>query len=447
MSDHGKRRSNPVPSSRFGRLWHLGMASGTLAAGIGFKGLTELTRKSNGSRPARIDLPGKHAQRFTNRLARMRGAVMKMGQLMSMDGTDLLSEEASEIMGALRQGAEPMPLGQLSGVLNREYGKGWEQQFKHMDLTPIAAASIGQVHKAETRDGRTLALKIQFPGVRESIDSDINNLAFLFRQFRIMPAGVDLGPLFEEARLQLHRETDYQTEAESLTAYGAMVGDDPNLFVPRLHPDLSTENILAMDFAPGEPVDRMISGDYPREDRDRVATLLSRLGFRELFDFGLVQTDPNFSNYLYDMESGRVSLLDFGAAHRVQPHWVEVYRHLGQAAYSQDREDMRQACIELGYLKEDSDPADVNEMLDLLLLSGEPLRHEGPYDFGASDLFERVYYRGKDLFLDERFRHMPEPATLFLHRKFMGMFLLCRKLRARVDIGRMMNPHLGLENP
>ncbi|MFP4244969.1 MAG: ABC1 kinase family protein, partial [Ectothiorhodospira sp.] len=305
MPDDTKRRSNPVPSSRLGRLWHLGMASGTLAAGIGVKGLTELSRR--GPAPGRIPLSGPHARRFTQRLARMRGAVMKMGQLMSMDGSDIFGPEVTEILGALRQSAEPMPLGQLSAVLNREYGRGWEQRFEHMDLTPIAAASIGQVHRARTRDGRDLALKIQFPGVRESIDSDIRNLSFLVKNFRMMPSGVDPAPLFEEARRQLHRETDYAAEADAMETYADRLGEDPDLIVPRPHRDLCTPRILAMDFLTGEPVDRVVETRQSQADRDRVAGLLARLTFRELFDFGLVQTDPNFSNYLYDGDTRRIA--------------------------------------------------------------------------------------------------------------------------------------------
>ncbi|MBK1671760.1 ABC transporter [Ectothiorhodospira shaposhnikovii] len=442
MSNKRPTRGTAVPSSRLSRLWHLGMASGSLAAGIGVKGLMELGRRGQESTPARIALSGPHAQRFTRRLARMRGAVMKMGQLMSMDGTDIFTPEAAEIMSVLRQSAEPMPLGQLGGVLNREYGKGWETRFARMHFTPIAAASIGQVHRAETRDGRQLALKVQFPGVRDSIDSDISNLSFLLRNFPLMPSGIDPAPLLEEARLQLHRETDYAAEADAMEAYADRVGDDPDLFVPRPHRDLTTECVLAMDFAEGEPVDRVMQGDYTRADRDRIAGLLAMLSFRELFEFGLVQTDPNFSNYLYDGRTRRVTLLDFGAAQAVAPQWVNTYRRMARAALEDDRDTLHDACATMGYIGDDTPAGDVEEMIRLLLMSAEPIRHPGPYDFGASDLFERVYHRGRELFLDDRFRNTPVPGTLFLHRKFMGTFMLCRKLRARVDIGRMLADHL-----
>jgi aarF domain-containing kinase len=125
-----------------------------------------------------------------------------------------------------------MPATQLVEVLTREYGSGWHKRFKRLSFEPIAAASIGQVHRAETHDGRVLALKIQYPGVRQSIDSDVANLGLLARTPGLVPAAIDVAPLLERVREQLHRETDYRAEADALTEYRARLGDDPVLWVP-----------------------------------------------------------------------------------------------------------------------------------------------------------------------------------------------------------------------
>ena len=437
MSKPPESRGLAVPSQRLSRLWHLGRATGDLAAGIGVKGLIDLACTRAGGQPARIHLSPEHTRRFTDRLARMRGAVMKMGQLMSMDGSDIFTPEAAEIMSTLRERAEPMPLSQLARVLETEYGAGWDKSFKRFEFTPIAAASIGQVHRAETRDGRRLALKIQFPGVRESIDSDIANLAMLGRSFGMAPKGVDIAPFLEEARRQLHREADYDAEAEALESYRVWVGDDPDFHIPAVHRDLTTRNILAMDFAEGVPVDRLAGPEYRRAERDRAATLLMRLTLRELFEFGLVQTDPNFANYLYDAASGRIVLLDFGATKPVAPELVGQYRRLARSSVSGDRAGMRAASVALGYVGADDPDEHVEAMMDLLELAAEPLRHPGHYDFGLSDLFERVYHRGRALFHAGVFSTAPAPETLFLHRKFMGSFMLSRRLRARVELSEI----------
>jgi Predicted unusual protein kinase len=192
-----------------------------------------------------------------------------------------------------------------------------------------------------------------------------------------------------------------------------------------------------MDFAEGVSVDRLAGPEYRRAERDRAATLLMRLTLRELFEFGLVQTDPNFGNYLYDAANRRIVLLDFGATKPVAPELVEQYRRLARSAVQGDRTGLRDASIALGYVGTDDPDEHIEAMLDLLELASEPLRQPGYYDFGLSDLFERLYHRGRALFHSGVFSTAPAPETLFLHRKFMGSFMLSRRLRARVDLSEM----------
>ena len=440
MSDSGSR-SSAVPSGRMGRLYHLGRASGDFVLGLGWQGLVEALRAEEGH--GRIALSPERARKLTERLGHMRGAVMKVGQLMSMDGADVLAPEAADILGALRESADPMPISQLDSVMRRELGKDWLKRFRHFEGTPMAAASIGQVHYAVAHDGRELALKIQFPGVRESIDSDLGNLGFLLRRIGGGSlGGIRIDPLLEEARLQLHREADYGAEAEALEQYAASLGDDPEIRLPGVHRDLSTERVLAMDYVEGTPIDRLAEEPPSSAARDHAATLLARLSLRELFEFQLVQTDPNFSNFLYDTERGRLILLDFGATHRVRSELVGTYRRMGRAARDQDQAALEETARALGYLEAEASAEQVRSLLELLEMSSEPLRYPGAFDFGSSDLFERVYDRGRAMFLSERFSSAPNPESLFLHRKFLGTLLLCRRLRARVDVRSLMLPHL-----
>lgn len=435
-------RGLPVPSRRLSRLWHMGRATTDMAVGIGLRGMLDMAR-TQGDAPSRIQLTPEATQRLTNRLARMRGAVMKVGQMMSMDGSDIFTPEVAEIMASLRDRAEPMPLGQLAQVLDAELGDDWSTRFKRFDFTPIAAASIGQVHRAETRDGHQVAIKIQFPGVRESIDSDLDNLRFLNRTFGMTPRGMEIEPLFEETRRQLHQEADYAREADALETYQALLGDDPDLVVPSVYRDLTTPRVLTMSYAEGISIDQLNARHTRRTERDRVATVLTRLMFRELFELGLVQTDPNFGNYLYDMDTGRITLLDFGATQRVDPGLVEKFRRLGRAGLADDPAGLREAAIALGYIGADEPDERIEALVGLIRLSGEVLREKGPYDFGASTLSGRVFQQGRELFLAETFQQAPDPATLFLHRKFAGTFMLCRRLGARVDLASMLDAYLA----
>ncbi len=430
-----------VPTKRLSRLWHIGRATTDLAAGIGVRGMLQMARTRPGE-ASRIQLNPAATKRLTDRLARMRGAVMKMGQLMSMDGSDVFTPEAAEIMATLRDRAEPMPMSQLTAALEAEWGRDWNKQFRRFDFQPMAAASIGQVHRAETRDGRQLALKVQFPGIRESIDSDVANLGFLARTMGMAPKGMDIQPMLDEARRQLHQEADYEAEATSLESYRALIGDDPDFFVPGVHRDLTTSRILAMDFADGVSIDRLAQPEYSRAERDRVAGLLSRLMLRELFEFGLMQTDPNFGNFLYDASRKRVVLLDFGATSPVSDELAGSYLLLGRAAIADDFVGLRDGAMALGYIGAEDPPERVADMVELLRLSAEIMRPGAPYDFGTSDLFERVFTRGRDMYYDDAFGHMPDPATMFLHRKFVGIFMLSRRLRARVDLRGMLDAYL-----
>jgi len=435
------RNAAPIPQGRTRRFLHLGRAVGELAAGAATEGLQRLAR---GERPDLVQLMATpaNARRLAERLSQMRGAVMKVGQLMSMDGNGVLPPEFAALLGGLRDRAHVMPATQLTEVLAREYGADWHRRFRRFSFEPVAAASIGQVHRAETHDGRVLALKIQYPGVRRSIDSDVANLALLTRIPGLVPAAIDPAPMLQRVREQLHRETDYRAEALAATEYRRRLGPDPVLTVPQVHEEHCTECILATDFAPGVPVDRLAHGDAPQAQRDAVARALSVLSVREFFEMRLVQTDPNFANYLYDAETGRIALLDFGAAQVVEDRQVEQLRELGRALRDQDLPRTTAAALDVGFIGAGDLPAQTQGILDMMMMASEPLRHRGPYDFGASDLPRRAFDQGRSQFRGVGFARTPPPEFMFLQRKFVGSFMLCARLRARVDLAEVFGAQL-----
>ena len=273
-------------------------------------------------------------------------------------------------------------------MLGREYGKGWERRFARFDWEPVAAASIGQVHRATTPDGRDLALKIQYPGVARSIASDVDNVAALLRLFNLLPLDLDVAGLATEAKRQLAQEADYVSEARLLERYARLVADEPALLVPRVHWDLTTPRVMAMDFVEGEPLEALEAA--PQARRDAVGALLERLMFRELFEFRVMQTDPNFANYLYLPASRRVVLLDFGATQRFGAAFVANYARITRGVIDGDRDAVAREAIRIGYASADDSPERVRAMVDIVFLVCEPLRHVGRYDFPKSDLPSRV---------------------------------------------------------
>jgi predicted unusual protein kinase regulating ubiquinone biosynthesis (AarF/ABC1/UbiB family) len=427
-----------VPQSRLGRLARLGIAAGELAVGGAVQGLRRLGQGADASMPR---FSKATALRLAERLANLRGAAMKLGQLISLEGGGLLPPELAAALETLRSQAAPMPAEQLRRVMGRAYGAGWERRFAEFSETPIAAASIGQVHRVRTRDGRDLALKVQYPGVAKSIASDVDNVATLLRIARLLPLGLDVDNIAREAKRQLTQESDYLAEARFLEQYARLVADEPRIVVPRVHGDLTTARVMAMDYMEGVPLESLVD-NTPQGARDAVGALFQKLVFRELFEFRVMQTDPNFANYLYEPNSGRIVLLDFGATQEFTPEFSERFRRITRAIVDGDRRGIEEGARRIGYIGEDASADVVRAALDVIELVCEPLRAAGSYDYGASDLPRRARELGIDLAFKRGLLRMPPSDTIFLHRKLVGVFLLLARLGARVPTGRIIRPYL-----
>jgi predicted unusual protein kinase regulating ubiquinone biosynthesis (AarF/ABC1/UbiB family) len=439
VADRRKQlRHSRVPSGRAERLVQLGWLAGRLALGGAAEGLRRLGGAPNRGHPL---LTSANAQRLASSLASMRGAAMKLGQLLSLEAEDLLPPEVSEALASLRDAGHAMPPEQLERVLHEAWGRDWSKRFQRFDFHPIAAASIGQVHAATTADGRELALKIQYPGVARSIDSDVDNLATALRLAKVLPGEIDFGPLIEQAKRQLRDEADYATEARHLRRYAALLGDEPGVLVPRVHEDFTTHGILAMDRLHGVPLEDLCGPEHTDAQRDATAALLLRIVLRELFEFHFVQSDPNFANYLW-LRDGRVGLIDLGAGYAAPESLCRAYARLFRASLREDRDALREIAREIGFLADtDAEPA-VQALLDLIELVTEPFRQAGAYDFGSSDLPARAREKSLSLVFRHGFLRPPPPETLFLQRELGGTFLLCVRLRARVDARRLIEQSL-----
>jgi len=432
-------QSTAVPYSRLARLMRLGSLAGSVAGGMIAEGIRQFTRGER-LNTADMMLTPANARRVADQLAGLRGAAMKVGQLLSLDAGDLLPRELSDILSRLRAEARPMPMSQVAAVLDAGWGAGWYRHFRQFSFTPVAAASIGQVHSCVTADGRRLAVKVQYPGIRQSIDSDVGNVASLLRMTRLLPAGLDIAPLLEEARRQLHEEANYLREAEHLASFQSLLHDTPELVLPGVDAGLTQENILAMSYMDGEPVESLIHAG--QQVRNRVIALLLELLFRELFEFRLVQTDPNFANFLYNAESQQLVLLDYGATRAYPADVTEAYRQLLGAGMRGDRPAISAALQSIGYFRNDIPATHSHAVTTLFYEAMEPARLIGCYDFGGSDLSARLYDSGLALSLKQGYWHTPPADALFLHRKLGGLYLLAARLGARLDVRSIVERHL-----
>jgi predicted unusual protein kinase regulating ubiquinone biosynthesis (AarF/ABC1/UbiB family) len=437
MSDPRYRK---VPSARLSRLASFGQLAGGIAGGVLAEGARKL---ASGERPRLSDLllTPANATRVTEQLSKLRGAAMKLGQMISMDAGDVLPPELTDILARLRDAAHYMPPAQLNKLLIAEWGADWRRRFKHFEARPIAAASIGQVHRATLPDGTLLAIKVQYPGVAESIDADVDNVASLLRISNLLPSTLDIAPLLAEAKRQLHEEADYVREAEQMLRYRQLLSGEDAFLIPAPYPELSGKRILAMDFVPGQSIETLQSES--QAVRDRTMGALLDLVLRELFEFGFMQTDPNFANYRWQPESGRIVLLDFGAARAVPEKTVASYRRLMLAGLAQDHDALRDALIEIGFVSpvtlQRHRPA-LDGMIDILMAH---LGRPGLFDFADRSFVDRVRAHAETIIADKAAWHVPPADTLFVQRKVSGTALLAIRMQARLPLLEMVAAKVG----
>lgn len=439
-----RTRQRAVPAGRIARLGTFGRLVGGVAGGMVAEGARRLA-SGEGINPRDLILTPGNVQRMTDRLSHLRGAAMKMGQMISLDAGDFLPEELGKILATLRDQANFMPTKQLDTVLRAEWGPDWRKEFRWFNPRPIAAASIGQVHKALTRDGQELAIKVQYPGVAKSIDSDVDNVMTLLKVAGFAPPELEMDKLMAAAKQQLHEEADYEREGRQMALYREKLAGVEGFVVPRLHEGLTRGSILAMSFEDGVSIEEL--GNEPPERRDAVFARLIRLVARELFDFGVMQTDPNFANFRYRRETGEIILLDFGACRPVDPMVALGYRRMLEAGLKGNAVEVLKATIEAGFMMPivaEKHPDRVGRMIDIVI---NEMREDAPFDFGDRAFIPLLREEGYAIAQDKDTWAFPPIETLFVQRKVSGTALLGARLKAKVNIRRITEEVLASTAP
>ncbi|XP_075233856.1 ubiquinone biosynthesis protein COQ8, mitochondrial isoform X2 [Lycorma delicatula] len=437
LSESAKQRS--VPSSRLGRMFSFG----SLAAGLGVGTVTEFTLRSLGLKespkgtPTSLDsvfLTPANAERIVKTLCEVRGAALKIGQILSIQDNNIISPELQKAFERVRQSADFMPPWQVEKVMVKEFGHDWKSKLETFDVKPFAAASIGQVHPATLCDGTEVAVKIQYPGVAQGIESDIENLVGVLKIWNVFPEGLFIENLVEVAKRELAWEVDYVREAECTKKFRELLTPYPDYFIPRVIDDLCTKQVFTTELVEGIPVDKCQDLDY--ETRRHICGLIMQLCLREIFQFQFMQTDPNWSNFFYNPDTKQLILLDFGASRAYTKEFINQYIKVIKGAADGDRDKVLEVSKKMGFLTGYESKVMEEAHVDTVMILGEVFRETtGEFDFGSQDTTRRVQ-RLVPTILTHRL--CPPPEEIYsLHRKLSGVFLLCSKLKVKMNCRQM----------
>lgn len=426
--------------SRSFSLASLGMKAGARAAGHALGGLLQSEAAQNLRKKAHYL---SQAAELVEELGELKGSLMKAGQMLSVYGEHFLPPEINQLLRTLQADSPPVEFESVKKSLTKQLGAE-KLALLEVEEESVGAASLGQVHRAKIKkSGETLALKVQYPGVEKSIDSDLKALRRILSLTEWLPKIPATDNLFEEVRAMLKREVNYALELEMLQFFGKELAGDNRYIVPRAHPEFSAKRVLAMSFEEGVSIDGPEVAALSQERRDALAHAVLDLYFRELFEWRRVQTDPHFGNFRVRIGKSRdqLVLLDFGAVRDLPEAFMEKYSRMLSGTFYDRRDLFEKAGCDLGVLA-GNDPQELKDIFYKLCLGiTEPFLEPQPFDWRGSDLPQRITRDGWEMV--KRFPLRAPPRELvFLDRKMAGIFTLLVKLGAKIDARALLQRYL-----
>ena len=424
-----KRFKATTPGKRFLKL--AGM-SANIAKNVASHKVKGLFRDEDTHSQSQEQLYSDIGKQIAQTLGEMKGAVMKVGQIASQV-KDMLPDEVASALEVLQKESPPMPYSMIRRQLIKALGDTPENLFAHFDETPFAAASIGQVHRALTKDGEECVVKIQYPGVKESCDSDLKHLKRALKLAGLVKVSAEvIDQTFEEIRRMLYEELDYVHEAENIKLFREYYKDHPYIVMPELIESLSAETVLTLTYVPGDSLQQVKQPEYSQDTINLIGYRIFETFGRQIYDLHAVHSDPHPGNFAFRPD-GTIILYDFGAVKHIPEETIDKLRKLVTDAIEGKIDTLDSHLISIGVRQQGGKQPDVefyNEWIDIVMA---PFKDYTPYDFSQSNLHRRVMGKLKRDGLKYLGSFQPSPETMHVDRVISGHYWTMVDLGVKVS--------------
>ncbi len=426
-------------SKRFMKLAGMTASIAGKAAKNSFKSLSSDENKRAEARSQMLQEVG---IQIAETLGEMKGAVMKVGQIASQY-KEIFPPEVAAALEKLQNNAPPMPYSQIKSQVERELGLAIDEAYLEFEEQPFAAASIGQVHKAVLPSGQAVVVKVQYPDVDKSCDSDLKQVKMALKMTGVLNMSRELqDQIFAEIRDSLKDELDYLKEAQNLAIFGAFHADDPGLIIPKVIKSHSTKRILTLTEELGEPLS--VAATWDNEIKQKIATRLFHFSAGQLFELYRMHCDPHPGNFAFRPD-GSVIAYDFGGIRTYSDAEIQLFRRFAKHALKGDVTALEQDLVALGIRQEDEVlvPGSFYEQwlkIDLTPLSIAPY-HTGPFDFGNSSIHYDVMSQAKQgLKYFKQFQ--PSASTMMVDRTVSGQYWNLVNLGVKIDLSPLVKQYI-----
>ena len=462
MSDKPKSTLKRVKTGAFERRFSMARA--------GFVAGTRLAAQSAGNMFSAKDqragkqkqILSKQAHYLADEIGKLKGSIVKIGQMMALYGEHFLSVEVTEALHTLEDDTAALEWATIHKELVQELGDD-RLALLNIEETPLGAASIGQVHKATIiSSGEQICLKVQYPGVAEAVDSDLSAVETLLRVMKLVPITEEFKAWFQEIREMMHREVDYDHEREKTKLFRERLKGDNRFVVPKVYDQFCSKRVVATAYEPGLNIDAADTKALSQQRRNQICSAALDLCWKEVFEWGEMQTDPNFGNYFVQLGNGideidKIVLLDFGAVREFSDHTLIPGRKIVAAAYLHDDKMLLEAMDQLNLFRPNTPDDARRGLLKLCYMAIEPfadaerfpppsylLNDKNEYIWGDSNLPARLSMQaGLSAAGSNRHFTMPPRELMFLVRKIMGAYTFMSVLKAEIRGSDILAPYVA----